>query len=171
MHPCCQNVSESEWSGTHPHRQGGITPVLQSSLRQEVFPDWIGCIYPYPIKVVAKRRGRRKIKIGVPHGTERRSGRGSGHAADLACRGVGFADRGAVGAVSRRCNVAVIVDERDPTAVRMQEVGGIRREVRRAVAWRFKWLSQRRGSLVGPLPWSGLCREWQKTVGLALPPD
>src|SRR5437667_12674715 len=21
MHPCCQNVSESEWSGTHPHRQ------------------------------------------------------------------------------------------------------------------------------------------------------
>src|SRR6266571_5743714 len=171
MHPCCQNVSESEWSGTHPHRQVwyhariAILPAVGSVSRLD------RCIYPYPIKVVAKRRGRRKIKIGVPHGTERRSGRGSGYAADLACSGVGLADCGAVGAVSRRCNVAVIVDERDPTAVRMQDVGGIRREVRRAVAWRIKWLSQRRGSLVGPLPWSGLCREWQKTVGLALPPD
>src|SRR5207245_6054534 len=52
--------------------RGGITPVLQSSLRQEVFPDWIGCIYPHPIKVVAKRRGRREIKI---RSEERRVGK------------------------------------------------------------------------------------------------
>src|SRR5205823_773171 len=171
MHPCCQNVSESEWSGTHPHRQVwyhariAILPEAGSVSRLDrmhiPLPDQSCCETPW----------QKRVKIGIPHGTERRSGRGSGHAADLACRGVGFADRGAVDAVSRRCNVAVIVDERDPTAVRMQDVGGIRREVRRAVAWRIKWLSQRRGSLVGPLPWSGLCREWQKTVGLALPPD
>src|SRR6266542_62669 len=156
------------WKRTSIDRDG-IASVLQSPLRQEVFPDGVGRIERDAIKVVAKRGGRGEIKINVTCGAERCGSRSSCHAADLACTCISLSDRRAIGAVSWRCNVPAMVDERDPAALRMQYVGGIRREVGRAVAWRIEGLGQCRRSLVGSFPRPGLRREWQKTVRLLLP--